>query len=110
MQELLLQGTAWLRQGHCAGAAAATKQARVHPWKSALLLQVERLDDGDSTMQQLPRRPSDSFEVEQGTTALLARPAEVPGEDVDDVLGPGLDAAGEWSSHLVKVSGCPVCS
>ena len=77
-------------------------------WEPALLLQVERLDDGSSTMQQLPRRPSDNFEVEQGTAALLARPAEVPLEDVDNVQGPNLSAAGDWSSQLVKVSGSPV--
>ena len=69
---------------------------------------MERLSDGDSTMQQLPRRPSDSFEVEQGTAALLARPAEVPMEDIGDVQGPSLGAAGQWSSQSVEVSGCPV--
>ena len=74
-----------------------------------MLLQVERLDDGSSTMQQLPRRPSDNFEVEQGTVALLARPAEVPPEDVDDVQGPSLGAAGDWGSQRVAVSGCPLC-
>eukprot|EP00891_Asterochloris_glomerata_P008637 jgi/Astpho2/8637/fgenesh1_pg.00126_%23_41_t len=64
---------------------------------------VERLDDGSSTMQQLPRRPSDNFEVEQGTVALLARPAEVPPEDVDDVQGPSLGAA-DGAEEVLKTA------